>query len=82
MGDLDEFRGSRGVGHAAKSRPPSARALRDAVLMPILLALWTANWLGSHGGPLRWRWRSSPAPTRRLKKKDLPIGTFYPSVTW
>jgi hypothetical protein len=81
MGDLDEFRGSRGVGHAAKSRPPSARALRDAVLMPILLALWTANWLGSHGGPC------AGVGVRRLlrhaaSKKDLPIGTFYPSVTW
>jgi putative transposase len=30
--------------YAAKARPPSARALRDAVLMPILLALWTANY--------------------------------------
>jgi putative transposase len=29
---------------SAKSRPPSARAERDAVLMPILLALWTANY--------------------------------------
>jgi putative transposase len=29
--------------YAAKSRPPSARALRDAVMMPILLALWVAN---------------------------------------
>ena len=30
--------------YAAKSRPPSARALRDAVMMPILLALWVANY--------------------------------------
>ena len=30
--------------YAAKSRPPSARALRDAVMMPILLALWMANY--------------------------------------
>jgi putative transposase len=30
--------------YAARSRPASARALRDAVLMPILLALWTANY--------------------------------------
>jgi putative transposase len=29
---------------AARSRPPSARAVRDAVTMPILLALWTANY--------------------------------------
>jgi transposase InsO family protein len=28
----------------AKSRPPSARALADAALMPILLALWVANY--------------------------------------
>jgi hypothetical protein len=30
--------------YAAKSRPPSARAMRDAVMMPILLALWVANY--------------------------------------
>jgi putative transposase len=30
--------------YAAKSRPVSARALRDAVMMPILLAIWTANY--------------------------------------
>jgi len=29
--------------YAAKKRGPSARALRDQVLMPILLALWVAN---------------------------------------
>lgn len=29
--------------YAARERPPSARALRDAVMMPILLALWNAN---------------------------------------
>jgi putative transposase len=36
--------------YAARSRPPSARAARDAVLMPILLALWTANYrvYGAH----------------------------------
>jgi putative transposase len=30
--------------YGAKSRPPSPRAMRDAVLMPILLALWVANY--------------------------------------
>jgi putative transposase len=36
--------------YAAKKRPPSARALRDAVLMPILLTLWKANYrvYGAH----------------------------------
>lgn len=29
--------------YSAKSRPPSARALRDAVMMPILLTLWVTN---------------------------------------
>jgi hypothetical protein len=29
--------------YAAKKRGPSARALRDQVMMPILLALWVAN---------------------------------------
>ena len=28
----------------AKTRPPSARAIRDAVLMPLLLALWVRNY--------------------------------------
>ena len=30
--------------YAARSRPPSARAVRDAGMMPILLALWQANY--------------------------------------
>ena len=36
--------------YSAKSRPPSARAVQDAVLLPILLALWKANYsvYGAH----------------------------------
>lgn len=36
--------------YAAKKRPPSARALRDAVMLPVLLALWKANYsvYGAH----------------------------------
>jgi putative transposase len=36
--------------YATKSRPVSARAMRDAVMMPILLALWQANYsvYGAH----------------------------------
>ena len=30
--------------YAAKSRPPSPRRLRDAVLLPLLVSLWTANY--------------------------------------
>jgi hypothetical protein len=30
--------------YSAKTRQPSARALRDAVMMPILLTLWVANY--------------------------------------
>ena len=30
--------------YSAKSRPPSPRAERDAVLIPILVALWVANY--------------------------------------
>ena len=30
--------------YAARKRPPSARAIRDAVMIPILVALWTTNW--------------------------------------
>ena len=29
---------------SAKRRPMSARAMRDAVMMPVLLALWKANY--------------------------------------
>jgi putative transposase len=36
--------------YAAKSRPLSARAVRDAVMIPILLAIWKANYsvYGAH----------------------------------
>jgi putative transposase len=36
--------------YSAKSRPASARAVRDAVMIPILAALWTANYrvYGAH----------------------------------
>jgi putative transposase len=36
--------------YSAKSRPPSARAVRDAVMLPILLTLWKANYsvYGAH----------------------------------
>jgi putative transposase len=36
--------------YAAKSRPTSARAIRDAVMIPILMAIWTANYrvYGAH----------------------------------
>ncbi len=30
--------------YSAKTRPPSARAIRDAAMMPILLMLWQANY--------------------------------------
>ena len=53
---IDEHRGEFGVEpicgelqvapstyYAAKSRPPSARELRDAALVSVLVALWTAN---------------------------------------
>ena len=36
--------------YAAKTRPPSARAQRDAVMIPVLVALWAANYrvYGAH----------------------------------
>ena len=36
--------------YAAKHRPASARAIRDAVMIPILVALWQANYqvYGAH----------------------------------
>jgi putative transposase len=36
--------------YAAKSRPISARAIRDAVLIPVLVAIWMANYrvYGAH----------------------------------
>jgi putative transposase len=30
--------------YAARCRPPSARATRDAVMLPILVVLWAANY--------------------------------------
>jgi putative transposase len=60
---IDERRGEHGVEpicrtleiapstyYSAKSRPVSARAVRDAVMIPILVALWTANYrvYGAH----------------------------------
>lgn len=54
---IDDNRGEHGVEpicdalqvapstyYSAKARPLSARAIRDAVMMPILLALWKANY--------------------------------------
>lgn len=40
--------------YAAKARPLSARALRDAVMMPVLLALWKANY-SVYGAHMRWK---------------------------
>lgn len=40
--------------YAAKSRPPSARARRDAVLVPRLVALWEANYR-VYGAHKLWR---------------------------
>jgi putative transposase len=40
--------------YSAKSRPPSARAGRDAVLMPILWALWQANY-SVYGARKLWK---------------------------
>jgi putative transposase len=69
---IDDHRGELGVEpicevlqvapstyYAAKSRPPSARAIRDAVMMPLVLALWQANYgvrrpQAVEGGPARW----------------------------
>lgn len=40
--------------YAAKSRVPSARTLRDAVLMPIILALWQVNF-EAYGARKLWK---------------------------
>jgi len=40
--------------YSAKSRPLSARAIRDAVMMPILLALWQANY-SVYGARKLWK---------------------------
>jgi putative transposase len=40
--------------YSAKSRPLSPRAIRDAVLLPILLALWKANY-SVYGARKLWR---------------------------
>ena len=54
---IDEARGEFGVApicdalqvapstyYSAKTRPPLDRAIRDAVMMPVLWALWKANY--------------------------------------
>jgi putative transposase len=63
VGFIDENRGELGVEpmcrdlqvapstyYAAKARAPSARAIRDAVMIPILVAIWQANYsvYGAH----------------------------------
>jgi putative transposase len=40
--------------YSAKARPPSARAQRDAVMLPILLALWQANF-SVYGARKLWK---------------------------
>lgn len=40
--------------YASKTRPPSARAISDAVLMPMLMALWVAN-RKVYGADKLWR---------------------------
>ena len=40
--------------YAAKDRPPSARATRDTVMMPILMAIWRANY-SVYGTRKLWR---------------------------
>jgi transposase InsO family protein len=48
----------------AKSRPPSARAVRDAVIMPLLLALWVRNYSVYGRRKL----------TKAARKADLDVG--------
>lgn len=50
--------------YASKNRPPSARAISDAVLMPVLMALWVAN-RKVYGADKLWRAarRAGPAAT-------------------
>ena len=48
--------------YSAKSRPPSARAVRDAVLLPVLLALWKANY-SVYGPTSSGRRPAGPATT-------------------
>jgi putative transposase len=40
--------------YSAKSRPPSVRAVRDAVLLPVLLTLWKANY-SVYGARKLWK---------------------------
>ena len=43
--------------YAAKTRAPSSRALKDALMIPILLAIWRANYsvYGAHK-----LWKAAP----------------------
>lgn len=50
--------------YAAKSRPLSARAMRDAILMPMLLALWIDNYR-VYGARKLWK---------AARRADLDVG--------
>jgi len=67
VGFIDDQRGEFGVEpiceclqvapstyYSAKTRPLSARAMRDAVMMPVLLALWKANY-SVYGARKLWK---------------------------
>jgi putative transposase len=59
--------------YAARRRPPSARAVRDQVMMPVLLALWTTNRkvYGAHKlykAARRARWDIGRDQTARLMR--------------
>ena len=48
--------------YAAKTRPPSGRSVRDAVLIPILVAIWLENFrvYGAHK-----LWKAAVVPATR-----------------
>jgi putative transposase len=55
--------------YAAKARLPSARALRDAVLLPLIMTLWVANYrvygFGSTRCGRRWSVMTRPSGATR-----------------
>ncbi len=50
---------ARSTYYAAKTRPVSARSLRDAVLIPMLVAIWMTNYR-VYGAHKLWKLRVVP----------------------
>ncbi len=58
--------------YAAKSRPPSARAIRDAAMMAMLMTLWVAN-RKVYGAHKLWKAARRAGHSPGLRRGDRPV---------